>query len=208
MSYIVQRKDRFYVVAYDGLDPLTGKERRRWHPAGHDRTEAERLVARLDEERLSDLPSPPGPISLGGFLASTWLPIKRRQVRSTTAYRYAWFIDRYINPAIGDISLRRLRSDHLDTFYDDLAATGGRNGDGVAPKTVHEVHAIIRACARHRRRTQARQRQRRPPHPTAPTPDTERRRRGSGPRTNSAASSAPHENNVSTRHSTSLLTPG
>jgi hypothetical protein len=27
MAYIIQRKDRFYVVAYDGLDPLTGKER-------------------------------------------------------------------------------------------------------------------------------------------------------------------------------------
>ncbi len=25
MTYIVQRKDRFYVVAYDGLDPLTGR---------------------------------------------------------------------------------------------------------------------------------------------------------------------------------------
>jgi hypothetical protein len=37
MTYIVQRKDRFDVVAYDGLDPLTGKERRRWHPAGRDR---------------------------------------------------------------------------------------------------------------------------------------------------------------------------
>lgn len=34
MTYIVQRKDRFYVVAYDGLDPLTGRERRRWHPVG------------------------------------------------------------------------------------------------------------------------------------------------------------------------------
>ncbi|HNQ07980.1 MAG TPA: hypothetical protein PKH97_12450, partial [Tetrasphaera sp.] len=39
---IVQRQDRFYVVAYDGLDPLTGKERRRWHPAGRDRHEAVR----------------------------------------------------------------------------------------------------------------------------------------------------------------------
>jgi hypothetical protein len=39
MTYIVQRQDRFYVVTYDGLDPLTGKKRRRWYPAGHDRTE-------------------------------------------------------------------------------------------------------------------------------------------------------------------------
>jgi Group II intron, maturase-specific domain len=42
MTYIVQRKDCLYVVAYDGLDPLTGKERRRWHPVGHDRYERKR----------------------------------------------------------------------------------------------------------------------------------------------------------------------
>jgi hypothetical protein len=51
MSYIVQRQDRFYVVACDGLDPLTGRKRRRWHPVGHDRTEAEQLAERLDRER-------------------------------------------------------------------------------------------------------------------------------------------------------------
>ena len=42
MAYIIERKDRFYVVAYDGLDPLTGRERRRWHPAGRDRHEPKR----------------------------------------------------------------------------------------------------------------------------------------------------------------------
>ena len=45
MAYIIQRNNRFYVVAYDGLDPLTGKERRRWHPAGSDRHEAEQMAA-------------------------------------------------------------------------------------------------------------------------------------------------------------------
>lgn len=34
MSDIVQRNHRYYVVAYDGHDPITGRERRRWHPAG------------------------------------------------------------------------------------------------------------------------------------------------------------------------------
>jgi hypothetical protein len=29
MTYVIQRKSRFYVVDYDGLDPLTGRERRR-----------------------------------------------------------------------------------------------------------------------------------------------------------------------------------
>ena len=52
MSCIVQRQNRcFYVVAYDGLDRLTGRERRRWHPVGSDRDEAEALAARLQVHR-------------------------------------------------------------------------------------------------------------------------------------------------------------
>jgi len=86
------------------------------------------------------------PTTIGEFLTDTWLPLKRRQVRATTAYRYAWFVERYINPAVGDIPLRRLRADHLEAFYADLASTGGRHGSGLAAKTVREVHMIVRAA--------------------------------------------------------------
>jgi hypothetical protein len=48
MSYIVGRNSRFYVVAYNGHDPITGRERRRWHPAGTDRTDAVALQRRID----------------------------------------------------------------------------------------------------------------------------------------------------------------
>ena len=143
MTYIVERNTRFYVVAYDGLDPLTGRERRRWIPIGHDRGEAEAVVARLDSEHNAGPPRR-GSVSVGEFLTRTWMPNKRRHVRATTACRYAWFIDRYINPAIGNIPLRRLRSDHLDGLYEQLAATGGRAGTGLAPKTIAEVHMIVR----------------------------------------------------------------
>ena len=146
MTYIVERKTRFYVVAYDGLDPLTGRERRRWIPVGHDRNEAETVVARLDSERIAGPPPRRGTVTVGEFLTRTWMPNKRRHVRATTAYRYAWFIDRYINPAIGVISLRRLRADHLDDLYEQLAATGGRQGTGLAPTTIAEVHMIVRAA--------------------------------------------------------------
>jgi integrase len=146
MTYIVQRQDRFYVVAYDGLDPLTGKERRRWHPAGHDRSDADALATRLDHDTASAPPKIGGAITVGAFLRDTWLPQKRRQVRATTAYRYSWFVERYIGPTIGEVPLRRLRVDHLDTLYTDLATTGGRHGTGLSPKTVLEVHMILRAA--------------------------------------------------------------
>lgn len=146
MNLIVQRQDRFYVVAYDGLDPLAGRERRRWHPVGRDRAEAETIAAHINSQRVPAPPAKGGPTTLGEFLATTWLPAKRRDVRATTAYRYAWFVERYVNPAIGDIPLRRLRGDHLDAFYESLATSGGRHGDGLAPKTVLEVHMIVRAA--------------------------------------------------------------
>lgn len=49
-GYIAQKGDRFYAVIYEGTDPITGRERRRWHPAGTDRSTAVQLAATLAEE--------------------------------------------------------------------------------------------------------------------------------------------------------------
>ena len=40
-GHVARKRDRYYAVIYEGLDPVTGKERRSWHPAGTDRAEAE-----------------------------------------------------------------------------------------------------------------------------------------------------------------------
>jgi hypothetical protein len=49
-GYVRQRRGRYYAVVYEGRDPVTGKERRSWHPAGTDQAEAERLAAKLAAE--------------------------------------------------------------------------------------------------------------------------------------------------------------
>ena len=139
MAYIVQRKDRFYVVDYDGIDPITGRERRRWRLVGCDRTEAEELAARLEAERADAHPRR-SPTSLGGFLVETWLPRKRAHVRATTQYRYTWIVQHYLLPHLGDVPLSALRPDHLDR----LISSGGKDGAALSAKTVHEAHLIIR----------------------------------------------------------------
>ena len=48
-GYVARKGDRWYAVIYDGLDPVTGRERRRWHPAGTDR--AERRTVRPSARR-------------------------------------------------------------------------------------------------------------------------------------------------------------
>lgn len=46
-GYVVRKGNQHYAVIYEGLDPISGRERRRWHPAGPHRPEAEALVRRL-----------------------------------------------------------------------------------------------------------------------------------------------------------------
>jgi integrase len=79
-------------------------------------------------------------------VVDTWLPRKRLAVRPTTAYRYAWIVHHYILPTLGSIALRDLRSDHLDHLYAQLLSSGGRDRNGLAPKTVHETHVIVRSA--------------------------------------------------------------
>ena len=55
-------------------------------------------------------------------------------------------IERYIAPTVGRYALRSIRTEHLDDLYTALAATGGQHGDGLAAKTVHEVHLIMRSA--------------------------------------------------------------
>jgi hypothetical protein len=33
-GYVARKGDRYYAVIYEGTDPLTGRDRRRWNTAG------------------------------------------------------------------------------------------------------------------------------------------------------------------------------
>lgn len=138
MSYIVQRNNRFYVVTYNGHDPITGRERRRWHPAGSDPGDAEEVRRRVDRQR----PRQSCAVSLGGFMSTTWLATKGTLTRPT-ANRYRWMIDHNIAPRVGTIRLDALRPDDLDACYGDLIANGGRRRQGLASKSVLEIHRVI-----------------------------------------------------------------
>lgn len=138
MSYIVHRRQLFYVVAYDGLDPITGRERRRWHPAGPSRVEAETIRDRIDRQR----PTAVGRSTLAGFLSDVWLPSKGG-LTHPTRHRYRWMVNHYINPRIGHLRLDQVRGADIDATYADLAARGGKTGQQLSPKTVLEVHRVL-----------------------------------------------------------------
>jgi len=139
-GYVAQRRGRFYAVIYEGRDPITGKERRTWHPAGTDRAEAERLAAKLaaeETERVDAVRS----LTFGAYLTSQWLPAKQLHLATSTYRGYERDVRNHILPALGRISIRRLRYQQIESLYDSLLRPD--NGRGLAPKTVYELHLII-----------------------------------------------------------------
>jgi integrase len=143
-GYVARKGDRWYAVIYDGLDPVTGRERRRWRPAGANQADAERLAHQLAAER-NGRNDEARSLSFGAYLTTRWLPGKRLSLRPTTWDGYRRKVDRHILPTIGHVPIRRLRPAHLETRYDSkLHPIDGRRA--LAPKTVLEVHLIIRGA--------------------------------------------------------------
>lgn len=142
-GYVKKRGDRYYAVIYEGRDPVTGKERRSWHPAGTDRAEAERLAAKLaatETTRVDAVRS----LTFGAYLTSQWLPAKKLHLATSTYRGYERNVQLHVLPVLGTVSIRRLRYQQIEALYDTLLHP--TEGKGRSPKTVYEIHLIIKGA--------------------------------------------------------------
>ena len=143
-GHVARKGDRWYAVICEGIDPITGRERRSWHAAGIQRADAERLAARLAAER-NGRNDETRSLSFGAYLTRRWLPGKQVVLAASTYAGYRRNVERHIVPALGRIALRRLRPHHLETLYSTLLRPGD-DSTGLAPKTVYEIHLVIRGA--------------------------------------------------------------
>ena len=137
-GYVAKKGNQFYAVIYEGLDPVTGKEKRTWHPAGPDRTAAERLARRLAAEAEGANDSTRS-LTFGAYLTEQWLPGKANTLAESTWHSYRRKIERQILPTLGRIPIRRLKVAELALFADDLVVIGG--GRILAADTVDAITA-------------------------------------------------------------------
>jgi len=156
-GYIARKRDRWYVVIYEGVDPETGRERRRWVPAGTDRSDAAALDDRLgmvEAERRNGVRSE---LAVGGFVTRYWLPAKQLRLEPTSADGYRRNVRLHILPYLGDIPLRKLQAEQIEQLYAELLATGNtRIGETLSAKTVLEVHVILELPSAARRKVVSR----------------------------------------------------
>ena len=143
-GYIARKGNRWYAVIYEGLDPVTGRERRRWHPAGTSREDAERLASSL-AANLNGRNDEGRSLTFEAYLLARWLPGKKLELAHSTWDGYRRKIERHVVPSLGKLSIRRLRPHHLERLYDEkLHPENGKRP--LAPKTVLEIHLIIRGA--------------------------------------------------------------
>jgi integrase len=71
-----------------------------------------------------------------------WLTRRIGGIRERTWARYAELAENQIIPRLGAIPLRRLGYLDLEGLYAGLLSDGGRNGEGLAPRTVLHVHRL------------------------------------------------------------------
>jgi hypothetical protein len=112
-GYVARKGNRWYAVVYEGLDPVTGREIRRWHAAGTDKTAAEQLARRLAREFAGPGDRARG-LTFGAFLTQTWLPAKRIELRPTTWHGYQRIVNRHVLPQLGSTQIRGLRPEQLE----------------------------------------------------------------------------------------------
>lgn len=139
-GHIAKRGDRYYVVVYEGKNKI------RWHAAGTNRSDADKLRADLVKQMHDGDYRSPDRITLGDYLLERWLPTKRAQLRPSTFSSYERNINLHVILRVGAIQIRKLQPEDLDAFYAELLADGKLNGNGggLAPKTVRSIHGIIR----------------------------------------------------------------
>jgi len=144
-GYTAKKGNQYYAVIYEGLDPVTGKEKRAWHPAGPNKDEAERLAKRLaaESEGRDDKTRS---LTFGAYLTGQWLPAKANTLAESTWHGYRRKIERHVLPALGRVPIRRLKVTDLERLYDAKLRPTEPDVKALAPKSVLEIHIIIRSA--------------------------------------------------------------
>ena len=128
---------------FSAPDPATGKRRfysRNGFPtkkAAQEALSAE--LARFHNGAFVE----PSKLTVEAFLLEQWFPAVEGRLRPSTRANYQTNLQVHIIPALGALKLQRLTAPRIASFYSELLAAGRRDGKGLAPKTVRNIHALL-----------------------------------------------------------------
>jgi len=122
-----------------GRDPVTGKPKYKAKSFAGTKREAERALARLN----ADVQKGETSVAVGtvGDFLDRWFDHIEREGRSPTTMRGYRSLRNQLPPAFLRSKLAKVPASRLDELYAHLAAKPGRG-----PRTIHNLHAMLRAA--------------------------------------------------------------
>jgi integrase len=130
----VQKRGSRWSVRYD--EPTADGTRRQRRKGGFaTRREAERFLGEQIQRLGDGSYAEPTRQTFAQFMAE-WLPAAKGTVRPLTATNYERVVRRHLVPHLGSLRLQSVSGAHLNALYRQLEA------DGLAPGTLHVVHAV------------------------------------------------------------------
>jgi integrase len=143
-GHVAKKGRSYYAVVDQGRDPETGKRRQKWHRAGTTKAEAEKELRRIVTTLDNGTYVAPKSASVADFLQNEWLPSLASRLRPSTIALHTINAETYLIPSVGYLKLQALSPAHLNKLYGALGETGRKDGSGLGPAAVKNVHKTIR----------------------------------------------------------------
>ena len=137
MGQIKKDGSSWYFVAELGVDPLTGRRKRKKKRGFKTKKAAEKALAVIEAEIYKGVYFEPSSIPFKDHLLE-WFKIKKNSINFQTADTYQSFIVNRIIPSIGYVSLSALSPIHLQSYVNKLKE------EGLASSTIKKIYNIIK----------------------------------------------------------------
>jgi integrase len=133
----------------DVPDPSTGRPRQVSKGGFRTRKEARDALLEAQAALRSGTFVEPSKRTVGSYLLEEWLPDNQPpRLRPSSYANYTIYTRTHVVPRLGDIELQRLTPSNLSAFYRALLTDARRDGQGLAPKTVRNIHAMLHRALR------------------------------------------------------------
>jgi integrase len=143
-GHLKERSPGHWAIVLEIRDPESGKRKRKWHSFAGSKRAAQIECARLIAELSGGGYVEPARTTLTEFL-DRWLEHVKTQVSPRSHERYCELARKNIVPLLGTTALSKLQPAAISSAYAKALAGGHRKRPGgLAPRTVHHMHRILR----------------------------------------------------------------
>lgn len=141
---IRERSPGRWAVILEQSDAATGKRKRKWHSFSGTKRQAQVECARLISAMKGGTYLEPDRTTVATFV-DRWLDHVKAHVSPRSHERYTEIARKNLAPLIGGVVLNKLRPAQISEAYAAALASGRRDGKGgLAPRTVHHMHRILK----------------------------------------------------------------